>query len=187
VGIEKPGIGIARQVIPLEFLLFVKGPIRLKITAGAKRPQSQHGFRTLQAPPRARQVHPIFDQMPTSPLNHPAGNGKALSQKGLILEIGLAIVSEKYFTLGCNNKPIKALQLFLASGSNPSTHRTTAFKRSGVLVKFNITMPGRPRWECITPLFSMQLVGEIELYNHTVEFCACELDWLTVKNYADTI
>jgi hypothetical protein len=72
--------------MPFQFLLLVKLPIRLEITARAKRAQLQHRLRTLQAPPCPGQVHAIFDQMTAGPFNHTGGNGKALLQKQIVLK-----------------------------------------------------------------------------------------------------
>ena len=78
-------------MIPLEFLLFVKVPIRLEVAARAQRTQLQHHFRTLEVPTRPRQVHPIFHEMATGAFNDPCGNGKSLCQKRIVTQIGLAI------------------------------------------------------------------------------------------------
>jgi hypothetical protein len=52
--IEEQGIGIVEQVIPFEFLLFVKALICLEVTAGAQRTQFQYRFRTFESPTRTR-------------------------------------------------------------------------------------------------------------------------------------
>jgi len=80
-------VSVPRDMIAPVLLVFVEGPVFVKVTTGAQRPQPQDRLRARETPAGSGNVHAVLDQMSAGSLDHTGGNRKAGCQVLVIAQI----------------------------------------------------------------------------------------------------
>src|SRR5437763_10541379 len=75
---EDESIAVFRMVDAFVLSAEVEGPVVLEVAAGDDGAELEDGLGSFQAPPRARYVHSVLDDVPAGSLNDPGGDGPAV-------------------------------------------------------------------------------------------------------------
>src|SRR5260370_19180915 len=76
------------------FLLLaqVEAPVVVEVAGGDEGAEPEDGLGTVEAPPCARYVHSVLDDVPACSLDDPGGDRPALAQRGGVAEMVLLVV-----------------------------------------------------------------------------------------------
>jgi hypothetical protein len=74
-------------MIASKFLDFVEIPVLFKIPTTSDGTDLQDSFSSVKSPSCPRNIHTVFDQMPTSALNDSGRNGKTFTQELVIVKM----------------------------------------------------------------------------------------------------